>query len=147
MTRKGISIAAATALLLFASCSNNEERKDRREARHLFVSTFNLTAAYCDSMKLATDSAAVIRLDNDYQEKLTRLNLSVSPETDALLTEGENDTLYMLSRKYVMLRNKTERTVGINHATANTKNTNPQDSVRRNAGFLSPTTTSASKAD
>lgn len=147
MTRQGISIAAVMALLLFASCRNNEERKDRREARHLFISTFNLTAAYCDSMKCAADSAAVIRLDNDYQEKLTKLNLSVSPETDALLTEGENDTLYMLSRKYVMLRNKMERTVGINRALANTQNTNPQDSVRRNAGGLTIPTAKPSVAE
>lgn len=147
MTRQGISIAAVMALLLFASCRNNEERKDRREARHLFISTFNLTAAYCDSMKCAADSAAVIRLDNDYQEKLTKLNLSVSPETDALLTEGENDTLYMLSRKYVMLRNKMERTVGIDHTPANTLNTSSKDSVKRNAGGLTVPTAKPSSAE
>ena len=47
----------------------------------------------CDSMKLATDSAAVARLDNAYQAQLTRLNMGVARRTDTKLTEGENDTL------------------------------------------------------
>ena len=106
MNKTLISFATALIATSFAACDENNEKTDRSEARHLFVATVNLTAAYCDSMKLAADSAAVARLDNAYQAQLTRLNMGVAPETDTKLTEGENDTLYILTRKYVMIRSK-----------------------------------------
>ena len=131
MNKTLISFATALIATSFAACDENNEKTDRSEARHLFVATVNLTAAYCDSMKLAADSAAVARLDNAYQAQLTRLNMGVAPETDTKLTEGENDTLYILTRKYVMIRSKMERLTGAFHSPATSLNPQLPDTSKR----------------
>lgn len=50
MNKTLISFATALIATSFAACDENNEKTDRSEARHLFVATVNLTAAYCDSV-------------------------------------------------------------------------------------------------
>lgn len=106
MKRIDILVAVALTSILSISCSHKDEDTLRPAARELFVQTRSLLSAYSDSIVHAADSASLARIDQHFQERLTSINSSVPPDTDMHLTQGENDTIYQLTRKYVILRNR-----------------------------------------
>lgn len=92
--RKGLCSAAA--LLLTACGGATEEQQDTTDdSDRLYHASLSLIAAYTDSLRNAPDSTAVNEKFQRFQQELDSLNRAVVPDTDLLLTEGENDTLYM----------------------------------------------------
>lgn len=89
-----------------AGCSQAEHDNSRREAHKLYIKQVKLIGSYIDSLRHAPDSATVYRLDSRFQEQLTRLNMNAEAELDTKLTEGENDTLFLLTERYIKLRNR-----------------------------------------
>lgn len=110
---KNKSIYASVMLIAFLSlsCSHKEEDTLRPAARELFMQTRSLLSAYSDSIVHAADSASLARIDLHFQERLTSINSAVPPNTDMHLTQGENDTIYQLTRKYVILRNRRDAVI------------------------------------
>ena len=103
---KLLTLFALAGALTLCACQKESGDNRRHEARKLYVKEINILSAYCDSMKQAQDSLRAARLDSCCLAALTDLNMRNEPELDAALTEGENDTLYMLTNYYVKLRDK-----------------------------------------
>ncbi len=93
-------------LIMLAACTQTSNESRNSEARRLFFQSVKLVKQYSDSIKAANDSATIHRLDSTYLARLTELNLSLPPELDIQLTEGENDTLFKLTKTYVELRSR-----------------------------------------
>lgn len=83
-------------LPMLASCSRGDNREDgdRGDAPRLYSKTLALAKQYADSLRAAPDSTAAIDIFRRFHSELDSLNFSVAPDTDLLLTEGENDTIY-----------------------------------------------------
>ena len=84
-------------LFMLSSCGGSTEGEESRppEARKLYVDIWRLTKAYVDSIRMAPDSAAAEGAFERFNARLDTVNFSVPPDTDLLLTEGENDTVFM----------------------------------------------------
>lgn len=83
-----------TAIFLLEGCSQKEEIQQVDDSDILYSETRKLVREYTDSINLAVDSLAAKSAFSNFNAKLDSLNFSVAPNTDLLLTEGENDTLY-----------------------------------------------------
>lgn len=83
--------------LLLSACNGSvaDQQEANDQSDRLYHASLSLIAAYTDSLRLASDSAAVNETFQRFQQELDSLNQSVPPDTDLLLTEGENDTIYM----------------------------------------------------
>lgn len=102
-----IPVIISTALLLVAGgCRHEQTDSSRQEAHDLYMAQVNLLGKYIDSLRHAPDSAAAYSIDQRFQQALTRINMDASAELDTKLTEGENDTLFLLTERYVRLRDK-----------------------------------------
>ncbi|MEE1022497.1 MAG: hypothetical protein U0L83_05145 [Muribaculaceae bacterium] len=101
---KTLPFIALMCAIMLAACVQTTDQSKRADARRLYIRSAELAKLYGDSIQAAKDSATVNRLDSTYLAELTKLNLSVPPETDIWLTEGENDTLFMLTETYVEIR-------------------------------------------
>lgn len=88
-------------IVLLAVCAcghtstSDEEAERPVDALRLYSTTCRLVNIYADSIRNAPDSASAIVAFEHLQSELDSLNFSVEPDTDLLLTEGENDTIYM----------------------------------------------------
>ena len=76
------------------ACGVKEEEVEDDDTDLLYHSTLKLTKIYADSIKMATDSATASGAFSRFNAELDSLNFRVRPDTDLLLTEGENDTIY-----------------------------------------------------
>ena len=98
MRKTAYGLIGLMALALTAGCgggrSEEEEGSRPDDARHLYESIMKLTKIYSDSIRMAPDSATVVGAFERFNARLDTINFSVAPDTDLLLTEGENDTLY-----------------------------------------------------
>lgn len=98
-------VALAGALALGAAgCRQKDDGGRAANARALFERSVRLNALYTDSLRCAGDSATILRLSAAYDDALTHLNFEFPAETDPDMTEGENDTLITLTRRFVTLR-------------------------------------------
>ncbi len=94
-----------SGFLWMLGCNRSEtETLEDNSAITLYQDVKHLTLMYTDSMKGASDTLAILRLDSSFQAKLTEINMAVSPETDAELTEGQNDTLFRLLQNYLIIK-------------------------------------------
>ncbi len=114
----------AISVTLLSACGDKVIEKDRLDARRLYKETATITRTYTDSMKNARDSTEIMSLDNRFSEKLTQINMDVPPETDAHLSEGENDTLFLLVRNYLAVKNHRLKKA------RDFKNIEPSDTIR-----------------
>lgn len=91
--RAGLAtIGAAGIILLAGGCSErNSERHD--DSDRLYQGTLELAREYADSISFATDSASLERAFERFNLLLDSLNFTVEPDTDLMLSEGENDTV------------------------------------------------------
>lgn len=55
-------------------------------------------------MRLAKDSATVLRLSEGFEEALTHLNFEYPADADIDMSEGENDTLANMNLRFAHLR-------------------------------------------
>ncbi len=83
------------------SCKEKKVPTLDKEAHELYNRSLSLVTSYTDSILNSQDSATLIQLDKRFESTLTKLNYEYPAGTDYEITEGENDTLTMLSVRYV----------------------------------------------
>lgn len=105
-------VISIIAICIPTGCVQNTHIHNRDEARQLYRQSVREIRIYTDSMKNAHDSVEVIRLDEGFRERLTKINMESSPETDALLSEGENDTLFLLTSNYLAVKKNRLKNLG-----------------------------------
>lgn len=91
---------------IFGGCTSQSDDSHKADAAALFDSLHRLTRRYADSIKSAPDSAAAAALFRRYETRLEKIAFSAPPETDLYMTEGQNDTLYMLQGRLVKIYRK-----------------------------------------
>lgn len=96
--------AALAASVLFASCRESNYQDIRVDSRRLYESSVSLLKSYTDSLQHAGDSTEVMTLDKTLDDKITKVNAEYSPEAALRISEGENDTLTMMTMRFVALR-------------------------------------------
>ncbi len=87
-------------------CSQEKKNKDRDEATDMFNRICKLTEDYTGKLKEAPDSSNWATLCSEYEDKLYKINFSYPPDTDLLLTEGQNDTIHSLMLDYIKARDE-----------------------------------------
>lgn len=102
----GICVLPVAMLLLSAGCTRETATDDHSDADALFRESVRLLRTYTDSLAKATDSATCRRLSENLDSELTKLNFRYPANTDMSLTEGQNDTLYRLTTRYIRIRDK-----------------------------------------
>lgn len=98
------TIVLFVALLLLTGCTGGNINSRDPQARQLYDKSVRLTREYIDSLHHAKDSAAIFRINREYDKAITNLNYDYPAETDFQISEGENDTLTSLNERYVHLR-------------------------------------------
>ncbi len=96
-----VSMAVLNGII---SCGAEKKVKDRSAARKMFAEITSLTKSYTSRLEDAADSATWAKLCDEYEDSLVKINFSYPPDTDLLLSEGQNDTIARLTRDYVRVR-------------------------------------------
>lgn len=89
-----------------AGCRNSGSGHDHAMARRLFEKSASLILLYTDSLRNVADSASLKRMNEDFQDKITKINFEFPPETDLDLSQQENDSLVNLLDSLVAVRNE-----------------------------------------
>lgn len=114
-------------LTMASGCESHQTDQSRVNARGLYTESLKTITLYSDSMLHAKDSATVERLNEGLDEALTRLNSGYPPETDFSITEGENDTLSVVTRHFIEIRDSL--LTGFAGVSANPADSVPADSL------------------
>ncbi len=93
-------------LLCAPGCKQEKPQKDRSEAKEMFERICKLTKEYADKLADSPDSSSWAANCNEFEDKLDKVNFSYPPDTDLLLTEGQNDTIHSLMMEYVKVRDE-----------------------------------------
>ena len=105
--RRLLYIAAAVAVFPgFTGCGGNKKVKDRAGAHELYDAVTSLTKSYTARVAAAADSASWAMICGEYEDSLDKVNFSFPPDTDLLLTEGQNDTITSLIGEYIRVRDE-----------------------------------------
>lgn len=103
--RKNIFITFSLVVMAsLAACQPQKKERDRSSAHEMFEHISSLTKSYIRQIEAAEDSATWARVCLEYEDSLDKVNFTYPPDTDLLLSEGQNDTLVNLSRAYVHAR-------------------------------------------
>ena len=97
-----ISIAS----LCIVGCSKEKKYVDRSDAKKMFERICKLTSDYTEILANSADSSGWAKAASEYEEKLDKINFSFPPDTDLLLTEGQNDTIHSLMLAYIKARDE-----------------------------------------
>lgn len=92
-----MKFAWCIGLLILTACAGETEGDEQRrsaDADRLFRETLRISRIYADSIRAASDSAAARSAFERFNAGIDSINFAVAPDTDLLLTEGENDTIY-----------------------------------------------------
>lgn len=125
-TRIMLAVIALVCLCAFG-CTKEKSRKDRSEATAMYERICKLTVEYTEKLEAAPDSADWASIGAEFEEKLDKISFSYPPDTDLLLTEGQNDTIHELMQEYVKAR--VERIHGILHPLAEADSSAVTDSL------------------
>lgn len=106
MSLKSLHILPALAAfaVLVGACSHSGQPTDADRARELYRHNLALLRSYTDSLSVARDSDRVLSLFSRFDDAVTKLNYNYPPDTDRLISEGENDTLARMTLRLVSLR-------------------------------------------
>ena len=105
--KKSIFIAVISiASLCIAGCSKEKKYVDRSDAKEMFERICKLTSDYTEILANSADSLSWAKATSEYEEKLDKINFSFPPDTDLLLTEGQNDTIHSLMLAYIKARDE-----------------------------------------
>lgn len=91
---------------LLISCNKKEDKNNSDEARELFQQTTMLIDDISRKISQASDSATIDSLSKFYEKKITDINFSFPPQTDLILTEQENDSIFKLMEEMRKLKNE-----------------------------------------
>lgn len=97
-------LLAISMVVTIGSCRKKVENSLRVEANDLFLKSRELTSSYIDSIRSSKDSTTLLSLYQNFENEITRLNYNYAAGVDYEMTEGENDTLVMLNKRMVYLR-------------------------------------------
>ncbi|MDE6019132.1 MAG: hypothetical protein K2G85_10005 [Muribaculaceae bacterium] len=90
--------------MVIAGCASEKKKKDRREADDMFRKISAFVSEYIEKVGASPDSASWATACSDFEEGLDKITFSYSPDTDILLTEGQNDTINALIEEYIKAR-------------------------------------------
>lgn len=102
-------ISLPVLALAYAACvPNSQEQNDaeRQAARLLYVDLKRINIAYADSMRALPDSADAQPLSDRYDMAVERAYFRCPPDTDHHLTQGEQDTVWLLTNRYIQARDR-----------------------------------------
>lgn len=103
---KGSKIFLLPIVILCIGCTGGENDSNDGNPHKMYEELCALTKAYTDSMKHVKDSTAFYELSDRYEEKYAAISFKYPVGTDVELSEGENDTLFMLAKAYIKAREK-----------------------------------------
>ncbi len=86
------------------ACGNRNTEGRDPQARQLYEKSVGLTKRYIDSLTHVADSASIERISKGYESAITKLNYEFAPDVYVDISEGENDTLTMLTLRFITLR-------------------------------------------
>lgn len=86
------------------NCSRPTDNKERDTAVALYKENINLLRIYIDSMKNATDSATVFNIGENFDKAMVALHYAYPSNTDLNISEGENDTIILLTERLISIR-------------------------------------------
>lgn len=80
---------------MLASCGSKPVENVQDDTDRLYNQTIKIAAEYADSIRNAPDSAGAMHAYARFNAAIDSLNMSVAPNTDLQLSEGENDTIFL----------------------------------------------------
>lgn len=142
MNKTLITVTAALGCLFVAGCRQETASEDRSNAEEMYRRICELTKEYTVRLEYAPDSADWAQLCSEFEEKLDKVSFSYPPDTDLLLTEGQNDTIHALMQEFVKARG--ERIHGILHPIVETDTVPDSESL---SVVVSEATSTSGSAD
>lgn len=106
MNVKVLMAMMAAGCVCSFGCTQEKDGKDRSLATEMFQRICRLTEDYIDKVEAAQDSASWADVCIEFENKLEKVSFSYPPDTDLLLTEGQNDTIHSLMQEYVGARER-----------------------------------------
>ena len=90
--------------VLMAGCVQKSNDDNAATARQLMQESIDLACAYRDSVKLAKDSATVLRLMQDFDDRMTKLNYKYPADVFLYANESHDEALTNVTLRIVELR-------------------------------------------
>lgn len=108
MTRLLYMTLPLLALACIACVPDSAEQTDaeRQAARLLYIDLKRINTAYADSMRVLPDSIDAQALADRYDMAVERAYFRYPPDTDQHLTQGEQDTVWLLTNRYIQARDR-----------------------------------------
>lgn len=89
---------------LMAGCVQKSNDNNATAASQLMKESIDLACAYRDSVKLAKDSATVLRLMHDFDDNMTKLNYIYPADVFLYANESHDEALTNVTLRIVELR-------------------------------------------
>lgn len=99
-----LAFAVIVAIGFVGGCAKSKEENKRPDARSLYYHSAMLIRGYTDSLIKARDTLELQRLNDNFETAIDKLNFTYPKETDMAINEGENDTLTLLTDRYIRVR-------------------------------------------
>ena len=134
---KKVKIHAINLLILLSVCGCRTETKtvDRSGASEMYARMSRLTENYTKKLASVSDSASWANLCKEYEDSLDKISFSYPPDTDLLMTEGQNDSVHKLMEEYIRIREEKIEEILHPYLPADTI---PVDSVEMNKSEMVP---------
>ncbi len=92
--------------LIASACTAEKKNKDRSAGDDLFKRTVALADRFALRMENCPDSVSIETLYSELQDSCEKLNFSYPPDTELLLTEGQNDTVHQSLLRLIEVRDE-----------------------------------------
>lgn len=92
------------AISIMPSCRKEKTDPYRQQAYELFTKSVEISKSYIDSLAAAKDTASLTRICDRYDEMITKLNYNYSSEVALHISEGANDTLTHLVKRFITMK-------------------------------------------
>lgn len=104
MKKRFVFAIIGMACICGFGCTQEKKNKDRSDANEMFGRICKLTKEYTVKLTESQDSSSWADICIEFEDKLDKINFSYPPDTDLLLTEGQNDTIHALMLEYINAR-------------------------------------------
>lgn len=84
------------------------------DSENLYFESKQLIIQFADSFLKAENLRQLDSLANCFEESLLKINNKYPPETDMGISEGENDTLFLLTKKLLLIKEKRHKELSAN---------------------------------